>query len=350
MDFASDNAAGAAPGMIEALVRANESAAPAYGEDAITARLEERFQEIFERDLAVFLVATGTAANALAIAAFTPPWGAVLCHCDSHIVTDECGAPEAFSGGAKLLTLAGAGGKVTRAAAEAVLERWPAGRQHSVQPSVLSLSQATEAGTVYRPDEIRELAGLVRSRGMALHMDGARLANALVFLGVSPAEGTWRAGVDVLSFGATKGGALAAEAVIVFDPARAADMLYRRKRSGHLLSKHRFLAAQMQAYLDGDAWLEWAGHANAMAKRLAEGLPSRGVRLAVQCEANEVFAVLARDRAEALRTAGARFYDWPSEEMRAAAGLREGETIVRLVTSWASRPADIERFLAFLGA
>ena len=265
MYFASDNAAGVAPAILDALQRANTGFALGYGQDEATKRLESRFSELFEREVAVFLVSTGTAANALALAHVSPPWGAVICHSEAHIAKDECGAPEFFGGGLKLVGLAGEGCKITASALAQTLERTAWGGPHHVSPAVLSLTQATEAGTVYQPDEIADLAAFARSRGIAVHMDGARFANALVRLGLTAAEATWKAGVDVLSFGATKGGAMAAEAVVFFDSARAASMPERRKRGGHLLSKHRFLAVQMEAFLTDDLWLTLARHANDMA-------------------------------------------------------------------------------------
>ena len=292
MNFASDNAAGIAPDILAAISRANDGATLAYGRDVWTKAVERRFAEIFEREVAVFLVATGTAANALALAHLTPPWGAVLCHDEAHIAIDECGAPEFYGGGIKLIGLAGEAGKIAPATLRHALDAGQWGGPHHVSPAVLSLSQATEAGTIYRPDEIRELADIAHGRGMAVHVDGARLGNALARMNASPAQATWQAGVDVLSFGATKGGALAAEAIVFFDPARGADMSERRKRGGHLVSKHRFVAAQIEAYLANDLWLELARHANAMADRLAAGLLAAGLRPVWPVEANEVFVAL----------------------------------------------------------
>ncbi len=228
MNFASDNAAGIAPEILAAISQANEGVALAYGGDAWTRRVEERLADIFERELAVFLVSSGTAANALALAQLTEPWGAVLCHREAHIAADECGAPEFYGGGIKLVGLPGEAGKLAPATLQRALGAISWGGPHHVSPSVLSLSQATEGGTVYRPDEIRELAEIAHARGMSVHVDGARLGNALARLNASPAQATWMAGVDVLSFGATKGGALAAETVIFFDPDRAANMPERR--------------------------------------------------------------------------------------------------------------------------
>src|SRR6516165_9678048 len=244
MEFASDNAAGVAPAILDALVRANAGFAIAYGDDSATRRLERRFSELFERDVAVFLVSTGTAANALALAHVSPPWGAVLCHTEAHAIVHECGAPEFFGGGLRLIGIEGEGCKLKPQTVEAALDRHFGLRPHQLVPAALSLTQASEFGTIYQIDEIAALSALAHGRGMAVHMDGARFANAVARLGVPPAEVSWRAGVDVLSFGATKGGALAAEAVVFFDPAHAAAMAERRKRGGHLVSKHRFIAAQ----------------------------------------------------------------------------------------------------------
>ena len=272
MNFASDNAAGVAPAILQAIAAANDGFALAYGDDAVTQRVERRLCEIFEREVAVFLVPTGTAANALALAHLTPPWGAVMCHREAHIISNECGAPEFFGGGLRLVGLDGVGGKIAPETLALALDRHEGHSPHQVVPAMVSLTQATEAGTVYRTDEVASLASLAHERGLAVHMDGARFANALVRLGVTPAQITWQAGVDVLSFGATKGGALAAEAVVFFDPARAAMMAERRKRAGHLVSKHRFIAAQFEAFLTDGLWLDLASHANRMADRLAATL------------------------------------------------------------------------------
>ena len=262
MHFASDNTAGVPPAILEAIAKANDGFVLGYGRDDATARVRQQLSELFEREVAVFLVPTGTAANALALAHLSPPWGAVLCHAESHVITDECGAPEFFGGGLKLIGLGGEAGKVTPGILREALARGPWGGPHHVTASVLSLSQTTEAGTVYRVGEIHELSEIAHERGLAVHMDGARFANALVRMNVSPAEATWKVGVDVLSFGATKAGALAAEAVVFFDPARAARMDERRKRGGHLISKHRFVAAQFEAFLADGLWLKLARHAN----------------------------------------------------------------------------------------
>ena len=340
MNFISDNAAGAAPEILAALARANDGTAASYGSDAITRRITEKLSSLFEKDVAVFPVATGTAANALSIATLTPHYGAVVCYEGAHIHVDECGAPEFFSQGAKLVPVKGDHGKLTPENAKAALARFQKGDVHHVQPATISISQATELGTSYTPVEVRAMADLAKAEGMALHMDGARLANALVHLKCSPADVTWKAGVDALSFGFTKNGAVAAEAVVFFDPNRAADVAYRRKRAGHLLSKMRFVSAQIEAMLDDSLWLKLAGHANAMAKRLADGLTALpGFTVPNPVEANEVFAKLPSEAAmKALQAAGARFYQWEP--------TTDGRPLVRLVCSWATKADDVDHFIA----
>jgi threonine aldolase len=349
MNFASDNAAPVAPEILAALARANEGAALAYGNDAWTERLERRFAEMFECDVAVFLVATGTAANALALAHLSPSWGAVLCHEEAHIATDECGAPEFFGGGLKLVGLPGEGGKIAPATLARALDgQW--GGPHHVSPSILSLSQATEAGTAYRVHELRALADMAHARGLLVHVDGARLANALARMNTSLAEATWKTGVDALSFGATKGGALAAEAVVLFGNARAKGMPERRKRAGHLLSKHRFLAAQMQAYCDDDLWLTLARHANAMADRLAAGFAALGMPPVWPVEANEVFVALPAHVDTRLRREGALYHPWCTQALTSGTMLPSNTSLFRLVTSFATNPEEVDRFIATAAA
>jgi threonine aldolase len=343
MYFASDNTAGIAPPILEAIARANAGYALGYGNDDWTRRVEARFCAIFERDVAVFLVPIGTVANSLALAHLTPPWGAVLCHAGSHIATDECGAPEFFGGGIKLVGLSGEGAKIAPATLRAALAgQW--GGPHHVTPSVLSLSQATEAGTIYRAAEVKELADIAHARGLAVHADGARLGNALARMNISPAEATWKVGVDVLSFGATKGGAMGAEAVIFFDKARGANMQDRRKRGGALASKHRFIAAQMEAYLESDLWLRLARHANAMADALSAGLTAVGCEPVWPVEANEVFAPIPKAADKPLRDAGAMYYSWPDDGVTVA----PDQMLVRLVTSFQTTRDDVDRFLAIV--
>src|SRR5713101_4936260 len=302
MNFSSDNVAGVSPEIMAALAAANAGSQPSYGADSISERVERRLAEIFEHEVAVFPVATGTAANALALATVLPPWGVVYCHAEAHIAVDECGAPEFDAGGARVVGLAAPHGKIAPADLAA---RLPGGKGvvHHMQPAAISLTQATEAGTVYRADEIAAIGELVRQHGLGFHVDGARFANALVHLGCAPAEITWRAGVDVLSFGATKNGAAAAEAVIFFGPAKAADFAFRRKRGGHLFSKMRFLSAQLDAYLANDLWLRNARHAAALAQ-----LPA--MRLRHPVEANEIFVEMPDPVIEALFARGFHFYCW----------------------------------------
>jgi threonine aldolase len=345
MNFASDNTAGIAPAVLDALVRADGGFALGYGNDDLTRTVERRFCELFEREVAVFLVPTGTAANALALAHVCPPWGAVFCHAESHIATDECGAPEFFGSGTKLVELPGQGCKISTATLSAALKRYSGHRPHQVIPSALSLTQASEAGTIYRPQEISALSALARERGLAVHVDGARFANALARLNSSPAQATWQAGVDVLSFGATKGGAVAAEAIVFFNPARAADMPERRKRGGHLFSKHRFLSAQWLGFLADDAWLTLARHANAMADRLAVGLAAAGLAPVWPVEANLVFVVLPHALDARLRAAGATYYVRDSASLPATVRPARDDKLVRLVTSFATSAAEVDRFL-----
>jgi threonine aldolase len=350
MHFASDNTAGIAPEIMAALSRANEGFALGYGNDAWTKRAEQRIAEIFKRDVAVFLVTTGTACNSLAIAHFTPPWGAVLCHEDAHIATDECGAPEFFGNGIKLIGLPGENGKIAREVLKAALEKAQWGAPHHVVPSVLSLSQATEAGTIYQPREIRELADLAHAHGMAVHMDGARLGNALARMNAPPDEATWKAGVDVLSFGATKGGAMGAEAIVFFDRERSSGMDRRRKRGGHLLSKHRFVAAQMEAYLADDLWLRLARHANAMADRLSDKLAAVGMPPVWPVEANEVFVLIARSGCDRLKAKGAAFYERMADGLPKTANVKPDSVLVRLVTSFATTTAEVDTFVSVASA
>jgi threonine aldolase len=347
MDFASDNAAGVAPAVLDALVRTNEGFATAYGDDAMTRRLERRFCELFERDAAVFLVVTGTAANALALAHLSPPWGAVLVHTEAHAIVHECGAPEFFGGGLRLIGVEGEGGKLQPGPVAAALDRHFGLRPHQLLPTALSLTQASECGTVYRTDEIAALTALAHERGMAVHMDGARFANAVARLCVTPAEVTWRAGVDVLSFGATKGGALAAEAIVFFDPARADGMAERRKRGGHLFSKHRFIAAQFEAFLADDQWLRLAAHANRMADRLAATLTSVNLKPLWPVEANMVFVLLPQALHERLQTAGTRYYVVQTAHSDPA-HVPPGFIMARLVTSFATTEASIDKFTALV--
>jgi threonine aldolase len=345
MDFASDNSSGASPQVLQAVLAANAGYAAPYGVDDWTRAAQERLSDVFERDCVMFLVATGSASNALALAALTPPWGAIFCHHDAHVMGDECGAPEFYTAGAKLVGVDGSDGKIDPAALRATLAAFPRGLVKQVQPAALSLSQATESGRLYEPTEIAALTAIAREAGIRTHMDGARFANAVAALAVAPADMTWRAGVDVLSLGASKNGTLACEAVVFFDEALAADMAFRRKRAGHTLSKGRFLGAQMCAWLEDGHWLELARHANAQAAALADGLAQAGARLPWTREANEVFAILPDHADAALQAAGARYYRWSAGRLAPELRPREGEAFVRLVTSFETTPAEVERFV-----
>jgi threonine aldolase len=336
MNFCSDNTTGVAPAILAALAAANEGRAMPYGEDAATRRFEAKMRELFETDLAAFAVMTGSAANALALACLAPPYGAIYCHAGAHINEDECGGPEFQSGGAKLVGLTGEHGKLDPRTLSEAFKHAGKGDVHRVQPAVVSITQASEAGTVYARQEIAAIAAVAHEAGCALHMDGARFANALVHLGCSPAEATWKAGVDALSFGATKNGALAAEAVILFDRTRAAEFAFRRKRSGHLLSKMRFVSAQLEAYVTDGLWLALARHANRCAAELADGLAAiPGVELRHKVEANEVFVTLPEPALVGLESAGFRFYRWH----QGPAGT------VRLVAGFDTRPEHVREFV-----
>jgi threonine aldolase len=345
MNFRSDNEAGAHPGIVEALARAfARGTAPSYGADEWTQKVERRLRELFEKpDLVAYPVATGTAANVLSLACCTPSWGAIYCHPQAHIAVDEANAPEFFTAGAKLCPIDGPAGKVDPKKLAEALAQPVYGVVHHPQPAAVSITQATECGAAYAPEEIAAIATSTHRHGLKLHMDGARFANALAFVGCSPAELSWKAGVDVLSFGATKNGALAAEAVVFFDAALAREFEFRRKRGGHLFSKMRLLSAQLDAYLSDGLWLDNARHANAMARRLVAGLtPLRGTQLLYPVDANEIFVVLPAHMHDALQAAGAQYHPWPSD--------RPGERAFRLVTAFDTDPADVDFFLSIAKA
>ncbi|QLC23010.1 low specificity L-threonine aldolase [Parasphingopyxis sp. CP4] len=334
MRFFSDNAAAVSQPVLDALANAN-SVDTAYDDDALSQRLDAAFSELFESDVTALWVSTGTAANALALAALCPPHGSIICHREAHIQNDECGAPEFYTHGAKLLLGEGEGAKL----APAEIERLAASIRddvHQMQIGALSITQASEYGMVYQPDEVRALADICHAKGWSLHMDGARFANAVAHLDCAPADISWRVGVDMLSFGCVKNGGMSAEAMILFGDARekAAEIRYRRKRGGHLLSKGRYLAAQLMAMLTDDLWLANARAANAGAKLIADAAPDR---LVYPAEANEVFITLSADEAASLRAAGFDFYDW---------GIGEA----RFVTSWDQREEDIRPLAAAIAA
>jgi len=335
MNFCSDNVTGVAPEIMAAIAAANHGPAMGYGNDDITRRVEKRVAELFETDVVVFPVATGTAANALALSVMAPSYGAIYCHESAHINVDECGAPELFTGGAKLIDLPGGNGKLDTALILDELAKGMQGNVHNAQPTAVSLTQATEAGTIYKPDEVREIAELAHKHKLKVHMDGTRFANAVASLGCAPADASWRAGVDVLSFGGTKNGAMAAEAIVFFDRGLAASFGFHRKRGGHLFSKMRFVSAQLEALLKDGLWLKHGTHSNKMARRLADGIrPLPGVRILNPVEANLFYVRMPESVLTGLEADGFRFY-------------REGgpETI-RLVAAFNTDPAHVEAFIA----
>lgn len=333
MRFFSDNAAPVADAVLTAMAAANHVDA-AYDGDALSRGLDDAFSQLFETRVAALWVATGTAANALALGALCPPWRGIVCHRDAHINNDEAGAPEFYTHGAKLLAAEGEGAKLTPEAILAVIDLI-AKDVHRVQPAAVSITNATEYGLAYTPDEVRAIGDLARVRGLGLHMDGARFANAVAHLGCSPADVTWRAGVDVLSFGFVKNGGMSAEALVFFKPELAAEVAIRRKRAGHLLSKGRYLAAQIHAMLADDLWLANARAANAGAARIAAAA-GRG-RLVHPVQANEIFLRLTPDEAASLRGQGFDFYDWAPGE-------------ARFVTSWHQPDAEIAALATAIAA
>lgn len=346
MHFASDTTAPVHPGVMQALAQANEGYAPSYGTDALTDEVRDRIRNLFEApEAAVYLVATGSTANALALATLCPPWGAIFCHRLAHIETDECGAPEFYTGGAKLRLVDGSHAKMTPERLRAAIEDTRTD-VHSVQRGAVSITNVTERGTIYTAAELSELTAIARDYGLPVHMDGARFANALAATGATPAEMTWKTGIDVLSFGGTKNGLMGVEAAVIFDPEKAWEFELRRKRGAHLFSKHRFLAAQMAAYLADDLWLEMARAANAATARLVRGLKQvPEVSLPYEPRANIVFAEWPRAVHRRLQEAGAQYHIWNG----GLDGPGDERLIARLVTDWSATEADVDRFLDLLG-
>jgi threonine aldolase len=347
MFFSSDNVAACAPEIFEAVAAVNHGAARPYGADDATQRLQRLVSEVFERDAKVYLVATGTAANALALGCLCPPWATVFCHRNAHIEEDECGAPEFYTGGAKLTLVEGEHAKIDPVGLSDALRFAARAGVHNVQRGALSITQATEKGAAYTVEEVASLAAQAKARGLPVHMDGTRFANALARLNVSPADLTWRAGVDVLCLGATKNGAMAAEAVILFDETKAWEFELRRKRGGHLWSKMRYMSAQMEAYLTDGLWLRLAGHANAMADRLADGLRAiPGVEIPHPVGANMLFPRFARRGHRAAQAAGVLYYMWPFDQ--SLEGDADEKLGCRLVCSWATTEAEVDGLVAVL--
>ncbi|RYD37332.1 MAG: low specificity L-threonine aldolase [Verrucomicrobiaceae bacterium] len=350
MNFTSDNWAGVHPAITENLARHASGMAAAYGTSELDRRIEQRFSELFERDVAVFFVGTGTAANSLALASVNRPGGVAFCHREAHIVKDECGAPEYFTGGGRLQTVDGPAGKLRPELLLRELGHFRPGYIHTGQPMAVSLTQATEVGTVYQVEEIAAISAICRERGLPLHMDGARFANALSSLDLTPAEMTWKQGVDVVSFGGTKNGCWCAEALVYFDPGQAVDLPYIRKRAAQLFSKTRFIAAQFEAYLEDGLWLKLAARANATAACLADAVrASAHCRLAWDVEANEVFVILHRDLAVEWQTRGVGFHLWPAPG-DLVDSLGKDEVIARLVTSFSTSDEEVDSFRDLLSA
>jgi threonine aldolase len=334
--FASDNVAGACPEVLDAIIKANDGDSTPYGNDDWSKILQEKFSEIFEKEVIVYPTASGTAANALALSALTPVFGNIYCHKLSHINTDECGAPEFYTGGAKLVTLNGVNGKIKPQ--ELSDNIGGVGIVHHTQPSVTSITQLCETGEAYQLDEIAAISKTAHEHNLKMHMDGARFANALVSLNATPAEMTWKSGIDVLSFGATKNGCIAAEAIIFFKPELVGNLPFLMKRSGHLLSKMRFVSAQLEAYISNDVWLKNAKHANQMGKKLSDGLNlNPNIELAYPTQANEVFVKFPKSTIEHLDSEG---YKMNEEELDGKA--------VRLVAAWNTKESDVDQLLEII--
>ncbi|WFR94568.1 threonine aldolase family protein [Rhizobium tumorigenes] len=347
MFFASDNWAGAHPSINERLSKESTRFAAAYGTSELDKAIETRFNAVFEREVAVFFVATGTAANSLSLASIARPGGLTFCHTEAHVIEDECGAPDFFSG-MRMVGVDGPEGKMLPDNLVERIGRYPQDAIHHGRAAAVTMTQATEVGTIYSLDEIDTISKIAKKNDLPLHMDGARFANALVSLGCSPAEMTWKRGVDVLSFGGTKNGCWCAEAIVFFDPDLAKDFAFLRKRTAQLFSKSRFIAAQFEAYLQDDLWLDLARHANAMADRMRAGIEhTDSAKLAWSTTSNEIFAVVKKTAIDNARDKGAQFYDWPiSDSAKHLVGPDEG--LIRLVTSFATSDADVADFLACL--
>ena len=342
MFFASDNTGPAPEQVLTAIANANVGYKSGYGADDINAKAIEMIRTVFEApEAAVYLVPTGTAANSLALATLANPWDTIFSTPVAHIHVDECNAPEFFSGGAKL-TLVGSTDKMTPADLTAAIEAEGDRGVHGPQRGPISLTQITEDGRVYSLDELRALTDIAKSYGLSVHMDGARFANAIVALGCTPAEMTWKAGIDAVSFGGTKNGLLGVEAVILFNPAKAMEFELRRKRGGHLFSKHRYLSAQMVAYLTDGLWLDLATRANAAAAKLAAGLNAHPkAQFLYQPDGNLMFVSLPRSVHQRAFAAGAKYYAWGDVET----GDRDEMVKARFVCDWSNDPALIDKFL-----
>ncbi len=336
IDFRSDNTGRAAPEIIAALAAANEGTQASYGGDELTARVQRRFSELFETAVTVYPVATGTAANAIALAAMSPPWGAVYCSPEAHVTTSEANATGFFGGGAKLTAIAGKDGKVSAEALGTAIAISGAGQTHKSQPAVVTMTQATDLGAVYSLAEVRAITEIAGKHGLKRHMDGARFANALARLGCTPAELTWKSGIDVLSFGVTKNGGLLCDAIVVFAPEAAPGLPIHLRRAGQVWSKMRFAAAQLLAYVEDGLWLRLARQSNAVAARIAAGLAAiPGIETLAPIEANEVFLRLPIHAMDGLERDGFRFFRRPGD-------------IARFVCRFDSTAEDADALLASL--
>lgn len=348
MNFASDNWSGAAPEISEALARHASGFATAYGDSELDRSVEQKFAEVFERDCAVFFVGTGTAANSLAAAVVSKPGGVVFCHSEAHLIANEGGAPQFLTSGGRMVPVLGDRGKMNPEDLQKQIGFYPNNFNHLGQGTLVSITQSTEAGTVYSREEISAIGDVARNAGLPLHMDGARFANGLVRLGCSPAEMTWKQGVDMVSFGGTKNGCWCAEALLVFDNKLIEEFKFHRKRMGHLFSKTRFISAQFSAYLEDDIWLRLARHSNAIGEKLEQAIRSSNkVRLAWESESNQVFFIAQKQYAEGMLSNGAHFYPFATPRFLEGSLLPD-EHVYRLVTAFNSTEEEVEAFAEML--
>jgi threonine aldolase len=343
MYFGSDNQTGASSKVMEMLAKANSEYTHGYGEDPWTHQAIDNLKKLFECDIDAFFVATGTAANSLALSCLVQPWEAILCHSSAHIIVDESTAPELFTGGSRMLPIAGGEGKMTPTHLRSYFKNAGADYPHNLCAKALSITQISESGLVYSDKEVGELSRIAKQHGLSVHMDGARFANAIASQACTPAEMTWKAGVDVLCLGATKCGALGLEAVIFFNKDLSRGFAQRRKRAGHLVSKGRLFGAQMVGWLKDDHWLELATHANQQASKLSESLSSiNEIKLAWPVRANELFVIMPTRLVAHLQSVGAEFYEWSENTLPANINLSDGQTYVRLVTSFLTQDSQCE--------
>lgn len=336
LEFRSDNCGRAAPEIVDALVRANQGTAIGYGADDLTLKLNETLSTIFETSVRVFPIPTGTGANALSLAASGTPFGAVYCSPEAHINTSECNAVGFFGGGLKVTPISGIHGKVCPESLEVQLNNAGFGQAHKSQPVAVNLVQATDLGAVYSVKEISHISALAHGKNLTVHMDGARFANALAYLGCSPAEMTWKAGVDILSLGVTKNGGLLSDAIVVFNPEIAKNISFHLRRGGMIWSKMRFASAQVLAYVENDLWLKLARQSNAAAQRLATGIHSTpGARLIAPVQANELFVEMSANALDHLARAGVLYY-------------RRGPQLARFVCRWDTTEDEVNQLLTLI--